>query len=89
MRHSWRSPIVCPGCGARLAYDREQWRSASLPLALIGGVQVFLVIFGHLFLGLGAYLFVFIGVFLLFLIVASRFFWIFSKRLRLVNVDNP
>jgi len=84
MLHTWRSPIVCRGCGARLHFNRRQWYTAA---GWFGAALVFIVltvVFGGRFIEIRILRPV-VGV--MFALTLVRWLWFACAELELTVAD--
>jgi len=90
MRHTYRWPIRCRGCDARLHFDRGQWRAASWPLLAVNLTVVLVAVlmryFGRQLLGqnmVDLWIVRYVSEVILALVFA-RWIWFVHRQLNLV-----
>jgi CXXC-20-CXXC protein len=86
-KHSWRRPIICKSCGAKIQFNRNQWKKINYPVLIVTMLLLLTNIFGKMVLGRKVAFYLFIAVFVLFIIIVVRFFIIIQKQLELELSD--
>ena len=80
--HTWRRPIVCPGCAGRFNFERRQWRRLSVPMLTAVVALLFSQIVGRHFLERDTFFVLFGIAFAVFIVTTVWWCWAVATKLR-------
>jgi CXXC-20-CXXC protein len=88
LKHRWRRPISCKSCGAKIQFNRDQWKKLCFPMLIVTILVLLTSFFGETVLGREVAFYLDIVVFAVFIIIGVRFFIVFQTQLKLELIEN-